>query len=363
MKPKNLVRSLLVLIFAAAVTACATAGSQGQPVPTLPPVLDTSEVTAEGRLEPIHFADVSPATGGLVSEVLVREGDPVRAGDLIARIQDSKATTLESAQANAAEELSSAYAAVREAQNALDAYPMPKVFVGMTAEQATRTWLQRLDTARANFAPYADSSRKGYKWNHRFVGLPPRILFDTNEFRGEALEYKKQVDVGWVYYRRACTWLELESKLESAKARLSDAQRSSDNLQDTSFATGTAGTRGALADAELRSPIDGTITKLDLKPGKYVEAGKPVATIGDLSGWIVKTTNLSEIDVVDLHPEQRVSVTFDALPGQSFRGTVTEVAQNYTVRQGDIYYEVAILLAGKSPEMRWGLTAQVTFIK
>lgn len=363
MIPMNLVRTSLLLACAGALAACGSVGTQAKSAPTLPPVLDTSEVTAEGRLEPVHYADLSPATSGLVSEVLVQEGDPVRAGDLIARLQGTRTQTLEVAQANAAQELGNAYEAVREAQNALDAYPLPRVFVGMTAEQAARTWLGKLDTARANFAPYADSSRKGYKWNHRFVSLPPKILFDTNEFTGQALEYKKQVDIGWVYYKRACTWLELDSQLETAKARLAVAQRASDSLQDAGFATDTAGARGALADAEVRAPFDGTITKLDLKPGEYVAAGKPVATLGDLSGWIVKTTNLTEIDVVSIHPDQRVSVVLDALPSRDFRGMVTQIDQSYSVRQGDIVYEVTILLADKSPEMRWGLTAQVTFVK
>jgi multidrug efflux pump subunit AcrA (membrane-fusion protein) len=362
MKPRTLVLTALVVCLPL-VASCGTAGTSAQPVATLPPVLDVANVTAEGRVEPVRYMTVSPATAGLVSEVLVKEGDIVRAGGLIARIQDSQAQSLETAQTSAAQELTAAYEAVREAQKALDAYPVPRVFVGMTAEEAARTWLQKLEAVRANFAPYADSSHKSYKWNHRFVSLPPKILFDTNQFEGLAKEYKKQVDLGWVYYRRACAWLDLESQLETAEARLVEAQRVNDNLQDAAFSPNSAGTRGALADAELRAPFDGTITSLDLKAGQYVEAGSPVATIGDLTGWVVKTTNLSEIDVVDVRDQHPVTVTLDAMPGKTFRGMVTAVAQNYSVRQGDIVYEATILLTDIDPNMRWGLTAQITFLK
>ncbi len=363
MKPRMLVLTALMLLSLPVITACGSAGSAAQAVPTLPPVLDVADVTAEGRLEPLRYATLSPATAGMVSEVLVQEGGRVRAGDLIARIEDTQAQTLEAAQTNEARELTAAYDAVRQAQKELDAYPLPRVFVGMTAEEAARTWLNKLETARANFAPYADSSRTGYKWNHRFVSLPPKILFNYNQFEGLAKEYKKQVDIGWVYYRRACTWLELESNLETARARLDQAERYNDSLQDASFATGSAGIRGALADAEIRAPFDGTITKLEIKPGQYVEAGSPVATIGDLTGWVVKTTNLTEIDVVDIKAQHPVSVTLDAMPGKTFRGLATSISQNYTVRQGDIVYEATILLTDTDPNMRWGLTAQITFLK
>lgn len=363
MKPSNLWLTALVLVCLPVLASCGNAGTGAQPMATLPPVLDVADISAEGRLEPVRHQIISPATGGLVSEVLVHEGEAVRAGDVIARIQDTQAQNLEVAQSSAARELTAAYEAVREAQKEFDAYPVPQFFVGMTPEEAARTWLQKLETARANFAPYADSSRRGYKWNHRFVSLPPKILFDTNEFDGLAKEYKKQVDLGWVYYKRACAWLDLDSRLETAKARLAEAQRRNDSLQDVSYSTDSAGARGALADAELRAPFDGTITSLDLKAGQYVEAGSSVAAIGDLTGWVVKTTNLTEIDVVDVRDQHPVSVTLDALPDRSFRGMVTAVSQNYSMRQGDVVYEATVLLTDIDPNMRWGLTAQITFLK
>jgi len=363
MKPRTLALTALVVMCLPVMVACGNGSTSAQAVATLPPVLDVADVTAEGRLEPVRSVTVSPATGGLVSEVLVKEGDLVHAGDLIARIQDSRAQSLEAAQTAAAQELTAAFEAVREAQKELDAYPMPRVFVGMTAEEAARTWLENLNTARTNFAPYADSSRKSYKWNRRLAGLPPRILMDTGAYEGMAKEYKKQVDLGWVYYRRACDWLDLESRLETAQARLAQAQKDSDSLQDASFSPDSAGVRGALADAELRAPLDGTVTSLDLKAGQYAAAGSPVATIGDLTGWVVKTTNLTEIDVVDIRSQHPVTVTLDAMPGKTFRGMVTAVAQKYSLRQGDIVYETTILLADIDPNMRWGLTAQVTFLK
>ena len=60
------------------------------------------------------------------------------------------------------------------------------------------------------------------------------------------------------------------------------------------------GIRAALANAEVRSPFAGTITNLDLKVGEFAASGTPVVTIADLSKWVVKTTDLTEIDVVNV---------------------------------------------------------------
>ena len=37
------------------------------------------------------------------------------------------------------------------------------------------------------------------------------------------------------------------------------------------------------------------------------------------------------------------------------------IAQNYAEKQGDIVYEVKVLLSDQNPSMRWGMTAQVNF--
>ncbi len=67
----------------------AACGSQPTvtPVPTgLPPVKDNSTISAEGKVEPLQVANLSFATGGEVTEVLVKEGDVLKAGDVIARL-------------------------------------------------------------------------------------------------------------------------------------------------------------------------------------------------------------------------------------------------------------------------------------
>lgn len=333
-----------------------------QAVPTVVPiVVDMGGITAEGRVEPRRFTSIASDTDGLVSQVLAKEGDQVQAGQIIVRLDGGTTRSLEAAQAAASVELSAAYEAARVAQAKLDAYPMPRIFVGLTAEQAARNWLEALDAARVGFQPYEGSSRKTLKPNHIFPSLPRRIWFDTNEYKQMAREYKKKLDIAWVNYRKATAWLALEADLESAKARLAQAQKNSAGLQDSSLSTATAGARAALANAEVRAPFAGTITNLDLGVGEVVSAGDAVVTIGDFSSWVVKTTDLTEIDVVNIGDGQPVTVFLDSVPGAHFRGSVQSISQSYTERQGDVVYAATVLLQEQSPLMRWGMTAHVSF--
>lgn len=76
-------------------------------------------------------------------------------------------------------------------------------------------------------------------------------------------------------------------------------------------------------------------------------------TIADFSHWIIKTTDLSEVDVVDVQVGQGVVVTFDALPDVELHGKVQSISSVFSDTQGEVTYEVTISLSESDPAMRW----------
>ena len=52
----------------------------------IPTVIADSTIIAEGRVEPVRDAEIAFITSGLVSEVLVEEGQPVKKGELLIRV-------------------------------------------------------------------------------------------------------------------------------------------------------------------------------------------------------------------------------------------------------------------------------------
>jgi multidrug resistance efflux pump len=347
-------KSLFLLLVAAwLLTACGAAPTPAAEATVIPTVLADTAIISEGRIEPSRYVEVALNASGLVSEVLVSEGESVEAGQVLARLEGSEAQTLETAQAAASAELTLAYQEVRDAQYKLDNFDVPSDFSGMSPTEAISQTLDKLNEARVNFEPYEDLDESRLK--------ETQSEKNTGVYRDTAKLYKRQLDDAWTDYRRAIQWMELESALESANARLSQAQTDYDALQDPAFGEDTAGARAALANAEVRAPFSGVITNLDLKVGEFASAGTPVVTIADISSWVVKTTDLTEIDVVELSEGQPVIVTLDAIPDMELNGNIFLIGQSYSQNQGDIVYEVTVLLTETDPAMRWGMTAEVKF--
>ena len=354
-KSFSLMMIITLIIATLLLTACGAGAATKAAPQTIPTVKADNIIISEGRVEPIHYAQIALNASGLVSEVLSKEGDEVKSGQVIAKIQNSEAQTLETAQANALQKLTEAYQAVRDAQFKLDNFDIPADFSGMTPTQAVQMTLDKLNAARDAFEPYKDLSERRLKLTSSEE--------DNGVIKDLAKQTKKRMDDAWEKYRKAVLYLDLDSTLETAKTQLAQAQKDYDSLQDPSFAEDTAGTRAALANAEVRAPFAGTLTNLDLKVGEFAASGQPVLTVADLSGWVVKTTDLTEIDVVNLSEGQPVDITLDAIPNVTLKGNILSISQNYTERQGDIVYKVTILLTDKNPAIRWGMTAQVKFQK
>lgn len=350
MRPSRLV---VLLLFASSIAACSP-GQGASATPTFVPTVKASTiVVAEGRVEPVRYAELALNSSGLVSEVLHKEGDKVKAGEVIARLENSQAKTLESAQAEALQAMTTAYQAVRDAQYDLDNFRVPYTFSDMTPTEAVAAMGDRLNEARIAFEPYKYLDEKQLKLTEAEKDQPM--------LRSTPKRLKKELDDAWNDYRQAVIWLDRTSALENAQAELDQAQKDYSSLHDASFAEDTAGVRAALANAEVRAPFAGTITNLDLKVGEFAQSGVPVVTIADLSSWVVKTTDLTEIDVVNIKEGEPAKLTLDAMPDVELSGSVLSIGKNYTERQGDIVYEVKVLLGDENAEMRWGMTAQVNF--
>jgi len=88
---------------------------------------------------------------------------------------------------------------------------------------------------------------------------------------------------------------------------------------------------------------------------------KYAVQIADFSGWTIETSDLTELEVVDVREGQQVDIAPDALPGLTLKGTVESISQSYKLQGGDVLYTVKIRLDGTDPRLRWGMTVQTTF--
>jgi len=375
------------VILGVLLTACGAGGEEAAVSTPIPTVVAENVIVAEGRLEPIHYVDIAFNANGTVSEVLVSEGEQVTEGQVIARLENSEAKQAEvakaeqdfllaqkafdSAQATALGKLADAHEAARKAQYEFDNFDIPSDLRDMGTREALSYTADKLEEARTNFEPYKYLEERLERELARENPDKPQVYRDTAKI------YKKRLDAAWADYNKAIKWTTLESALESAKAEMTQAQKEYDLLSSGSDAgekavaeaqydaarANLAAARAALADVELSAPFDGTVAGLKVKSGESVTPGQIAVSIADFSGWVIKTTDLTELDVVNISEGQAVSIALDAIPDATLDGKVQTIGQNFSEKQGDIVYEVTVELTEALPTMRWGMTAEVKFSK
>lgn len=118
-----------------------------------------------------------------------------------------------------------------------------------------------------------------------------------------------------------------------------------------------------LAKATLVAPFDGTVGLVYTKVGEVIApstmAPVPVLVLGDTSELRVETTDLNEVDAARVVSGDPVSLSFDALPGQTIEGTIIFLAPMASEGQGGTNFKAAIEMASPPEELRWGMTAFV----
>lgn len=343
MKNKMLI---LFLIPSLLLTACASAGEAATASPeAVPTVIADDTIVAEGRVEPMQYAEIAFSTSGVVSEVLVKTGEQVKKGQPLIRLGDKLDTNYAAAQL----ELVTAQQALNDLLNA-SGTDLAQAVIDLKEAQET---YEKAD----NYLHFLQNSKKVPQTETR------TILVQT--WKGYEYEYKTKSFKGpapqdWV--------IEAENDLALKTAKLGEAQRTYERLKDGANADQLAVLEARLNAAKagvaaflLIAPFDGVIAELNAKVGGSINAGEIAVTVADFSNWLVKTTDLTEIDVVELAEAQPVVVSLDAIPDVRLKGTVVSIGQRFSEKQGNVVYEVTILLAERHPAMRWGMTAAVKF--
>jgi multidrug resistance efflux pump len=337
---------IALILLSVLISSCSAGNAAGTATPeAIPTVIADSTIIAEGRLEPARDAEIAFNASGVVSEVLAAEGETVKKGQPLIRLGDASDTNYAAAQL----ELVSAQKALNDLLNTSGADLAQAVIDLKQAKEdfdKADDYLHYLENSkkvpRTEVRSYLVQTWKGYEYRTR-----------TKFFKGPAPE-------DWI--------VEAQNDLNLKKAHLDEAQHTYDRMkggvdedQLKVLQARVDAAQAGVAAFEVLSPFDGVVADLPAKQGSSINAGEPAVTVADFSSWLVKTTDLTEIDVVNLSEGQPVTVTLDALPGTELKGQILSIGQNYAENQGDIVYKVTILLTDTHPAMRWGMTAAVKF--
>lgn len=337
---------------------------------TVPLQVDTltSTIDATGKVRAKQSIDLYWKTSGSVEEISVAVGDTVQAGDVLARLGQTSLpqnvilaqadlvnaqaaledlyTNSDKAATNALRDISTYAKAVRDAQYQLDNYTIPAEQAELDAMNALDLMEERLAEARAAFEPY-----KYYASGNA-----------TRQERKEALD-QAQSD-----YNAAVKRLDYEYELQVAKDNLEKARQDYEEAVQGPDPDDVAAAQARIAAAEatlrqawIEAPFNGNITEVNPQIGDQVNANTAAFRLDNVDTLYVDM-QISEIDISQVAAGQAVSMTFDALRGKEYHGTVTEIAQFGVDSQGVVNFTVTVEMSDADEAVRPGMTAAVEIV-
>jgi len=287
-----------------------------------------SFVTASGEIVATKYADIGSAVMGRLVELKVKEGDAVKAGQVLARIDPVQASSSADAAAASVGALEAdaraAATLVRAAQAALDE-------ARSREKEAAAAWTRAQELQRA--------------------GLLPQSEFDTARMAGTTAS--AQVAAATASVEQA------QQAVASAERRIAQGRAERTRARD------------ALSKTEITAPIDGVVTRLEVEQGEMVvmgvqnQPGTILMTVSDLSA-VNAEVKVAEADVMRLSNNFPATVTLEALPLQKFTGRVVEIGASALPQVGTQAaareFRVKVRLEGAVATLRPGLTCDTEIL-
>ncbi|MBW8012113.1 MAG: HlyD family efflux transporter periplasmic adaptor subunit [Chloroflexi bacterium] len=345
-------------------------------------------VSAEGRVIPAQFGNLSFSSSGLAAEVLAAERDTVEAGQVLARLDnhaqlqanvaaallqvvtaqqayDDLFENLDSTRALALKAVADARDVVRDAERLVTNLNTPSRQTDINQARANRILAEdRLERAQEDYDPHANKPESNLVRAAMLSRLAQaRAEYDAavrlvNNLEGTASD----IDIS-----------QAEADLEVAQATLADAERDYENLgggpdpdalelleaQLENANAQLAAAEDALTQQELTAPFAGTIANLNIIAGEFATPGIPVILLADFSSWQVETSDLDENDVALLAAGMSANITLDAFPNIEFAGVVLEIGLIGEDTRGSITYPVLLSFDPGETPVRWEMTAFV----
>jgi HlyD family secretion protein len=364
--------------------------------------LDAETWSAQGRLVPRSWVNLSFPTGGLVDQVLVKEGDRVEAGASLATLGGQEkiaaqiaASELELLNAQQALDELNRNARVALAQANLNLAELQKAEQRLQDKVDSLTQPvdpRRIQQAYANMLlakKALDNLRHDQEKLERLLNDKDNIIwrfFKSYPFKLKLMYLKLQVSRADTRYQDAVDKYndlqepanavdlgQARADLALATSQVQQAIQDRDKLvngpdpdelmaaQASLHAAEAAlqATQAANAHLQIAAPFAGQVFSIPAKENQWTQAGQPALILADESGWLVEIDDLQERLVPAVQIGQPVSVTFDALPGQTFNGEVESVSLVNGEKNGDPVYMIKIALEQTDPQLRWGMTARV----
>lgn len=290
MSRTRIVVVLLAILIAALAWWIHRANSRPPEVPFAKVRRETlvSTLATNGKVEPSEWAAARAERAGTISRVAVQKGQHVAKGALLVELDARDARA----------EVASAEAAVAQARAEFE-----------TIDAGGRT------SAQVEIENAIERDRMDLSVAQRDYETLRRLAEKQAATRQEVVEANQKVqqlqaDLKALERKRAA--LVSPADRAAADARLREAQSSLELAH------------ARLERSLVRTPISGTVYELPARQGAYLNAGDLVASAGDLRKLRVRVY-VDEPELGRVTEGMPVTITWDAMPGRGWKGTVDKM--------------------------------------
>ncbi|MEW5888535.1 MAG: efflux RND transporter periplasmic adaptor subunit [Pseudomonadota bacterium] len=279
-------------------------------------------VSATGTLSPVVSVQVGSQVSGQIKEIYVDFNTPVKAGQLIARIDPE---TFQHRLRQAQADLEASRAAVLTQQAAVAASRAELARIEANLREAERDYERKKQLVEKNFIAGAERDKA-------------EATLQASRAQRDAA--RAQVRVA-------------ESQAHSGEAVVKQREAQ------------VAQARVDLERTAIRAPVDGVVVKRSVEPGQTVAASLQAPELfviaRNLTDMQVETA-IDEADVGRIREGQKAHFTVDAFPERQFEGTVRQVRKAAQVVSNVVTYTVVISADNADLSLLPGMTANVRIV-
>ncbi|EAZ92674.1 Secretion protein HlyD [Crocosphaera chwakensis CCY0110] len=346
-------------------------------------------MSANGTVEPKKLVNVSPKNAGILRELFIEEGDYVKKGQLIAKMDDSNLLgqliesegKLAEAQANLrklingnrSQEIAQAEAKLEQLEANLK-----KLITGNRSQEIAQAQA-RLINAQATFEQAEDEFKRD-EILFKEGAISQLTLNEQRAIRDSAKAEVTEAEEELSLMNEGTRQEDIEEARAEVKAQTEALSLLEEGTREEEIAQARAevqSTKGSLQtikteieDTMIRAPFNGIISSKYADPGAFVTpmtSGSAVSSATSTSILSLASeneilTNVSENNIAKIKVGQAVGIEADAFPGIIFEGKVSQIAPQATVQQNVTSFEVKVDLSQEAQQqLRSGMNVSVEF--
>lgn len=308
------------------------------------------QIKATGVVQAVQKINLSPKSEGKIVQLYVQEGDQVRQGKLVARMDSQRLQA----------QMNQYKGVLAKAQAEL-----AQKRAGSRPEEIAEA-SARVATAQANIAEASAKFNHAREELKRYQDLVTQGAISRNQFseflskEGEARANLQAAQTRFQEQRQSLTKLRNGTRKEEIAQAQASVAETLGQLQYYQI---------QVQDSQIYAPFSGRITRLFVQQGDFVTPttsasssdGATSTSIAELSGGLEIEAKVPEASIAQIKVGQRVEIKTDAYPDKVFAGRVRLIAPRAVKENNITSFKIKVAVQTGQDKFKYGMNVRLAF--